>query len=359
MLTKFRTFQKAFTSLSTSKFHSSQALKAQVTVRDALTSAMADEIERDSSVFLMGEEVGQYNGAYKVSKGLYDKFGPKRIWDTPISEMGIAGVGVGAAMYGLRPIVEFMTMNFAMQAIDHIVNSAAKLKYMSGGDLECPIVFRGPNGASAAVAAQHSQCYAAWYSQIPGLKVVAPYDAEDARGLLKASIRDPNPVVFLENELMYGQAFEVADSIMGKDFVLPIGKAKIQREGKHISIITFSKMVGKSVEAAEILAKEGIDVEVVNLRTLKPLDRKTIIESVKKTHRCITVEEGFPQCGVGSEICALLMESSAFDYLDAPVERVVGADVPLPYSFGLEQQALPQVQNIVNVVRKVMRGAKL
>jgi len=359
MISKLRGFSKVLSTNSLFKFHTSKPLKAQLTVREALGSAMADEIERDPRVFLMGEEVGQYNGAYKVSKGLYDKFGPSRIWDTPISEMGFAGIGCGAAMYGLRPIIEFMTFNFSMQAIDHIVNSAAKLKYMSGGDLECPIVFRGPNGAAAAVAAQHSQCFAAWYSQIPGLKVVAPYDVEDARGLLKASIRDPNPVVFLENELMYGQSFEVPDYVLDKDFVLPLGKAKIQREGKHVTVVTFSKMVGKCLEAADILAKEGIEVEVINLRTLKPLDRHTIINSVKKTNRLVSVEEGYPQCGIGAEICALMMESSAFDYLDAPVERVTGMDVPLPYSPGLESMALPQVENVVNVIRKVLKGAKL
>lgn len=273
--------------------------------------------------------------------------------------MGFAGIGVGAGMYGLRPIIEFMTFNFAMQAIDHIINSAAKLRYMSGGDLDCPIVFRGPNGAAAAVAAQHSQCFAAWYSQIPGLKVISPYDVEDCRGLLKAAIRDPNPVVFLENELMYGVSFEASPEVLSKDFVLPIGKAKIQRPGKHITVTAFSKMVGKCLEAADILAKEGIEVEVINLRTIKPLDRKTIIESVKKTNRLVTVEEGYPQSGIGAEICALMMESSAFDYLDAPVERVTGLDIPLPYSPALEPKALPQVENIVNVIRKTLRGAKL
>lgn len=359
MFSKLKFLTKVLPSKSYASFHSSKALKAQVTVREALGNAMSEELERDPTVFLMGEEVGQYNGAYKVSKGLYDKFGPSRIYDTPISEMGFAGIGVGAGMYGLRPIIEFMTFNFAMQAIDHIINSAAKLRYMSGGDLDCPIVFRGPNGAAAAVAAQHSQCFAAWYSQIPGLKVISPYDVEDCRGLLKAAIRDPNPVVFLENELMYGVSFEASPEVLSKDFVLPIGKAKIQRPGKHITVTAFSKMVGKCLEAADILAKEGIEVEVINLRTIKPLDRKTIIESVKKTNRLVTVEEGYPQSGIGAEICALMMESSAFDYLDAPVERVTGLDIPLPYSPALEPKALPQVENIVNVIRKTLRGAKL
>jgi len=330
-----------------------------MTVREALGSAMADEIERDSNVFIIGEEVGQYQGAYKVTKGLYDKYGPSRVWDTPITEAGFAGIATGAAMNGLRPVCEFMTFNFAMQAIDHIINSAAKLRYMSAGELSVPIVFRGPNGAAAAVAAQHSQCYAAWYSHVPGLKVLSPYDAEDARGLLKAAIRDPNPVVFLENELMYGETFEVPDSVLDKDFVLPIGKAKVQREGKHVTIVSFSRDVGKALKAADVLAKDGIEVEVINLRTIRPLDSKTIIDSVKKTNRLITLEGGFPQSGVGAEICALMMESSAFDYLDAPVERITGLDIPLPYAPNLEAMALPQIENIVNVVKKVVKGAKL
>jgi len=252
-----------------------------------------------------------------------------------------------------------MTFNFAMQAIDHIINSAAKIRYMSAGELSCPIVFRGPNGAASAVAAQHSQCYAAWYSHCPGLKVIAPYDAEDARGLLKAAIRDPNPVVFLENELMYNEVFEVSDKVMDKDFVLPIGKAKIQREGKHVTVVSFSRPVMKCLKAAEILAKEGIEVEVINLRTIRPMDFKTIVESVKKTSRLVTVEEGFPQCGIGAEICALMMESTAFDYLDAPVERVTGLDVPMPYAPNLEAMALPQPDNIVSAIKRVMKGAKL
>jgi len=330
-----------------------------MSVREALGSAMAEEIERDEKVFVIGEEVGQYQGAYKVTKGLYDKFGPSRIWDTPITEAGFAGIATGAAMHGLKPVCEFMTFNFAMQAIDHIINSAAKLRYMSAGELDVPIVFRGPNGAAAAVAAQHSQCFAAWYSHIPGLKVIAPYDVEDARGLLKAAIRDPNPVVFLENELMYGETFEVSDSVLDKNFVLPIGKAKIQREGKHCTIVTFSRDVGKALKAAETLAQEGIELEVINLRTIRPLDSKTIIDSVKKTNRLVTLEGGFPQSGVGAEICALMMESSAFDYLDAPVERITGLDIPLPYAPNLEAMSLPQVENIVNVVKKVVQGSKL
>lgn len=273
---------------------------------------MDEEIERDSKVFLMGEEVAQYNGAYKISKGLYDKWGPKRIVDTPISEIGFTGIGVGAAMYGLRPIIEFMTWNFALQSIDHIINSAAKIHYMSAGDLTCPIVFRGLNGAAAGVAAQHSQDFSAWYASCPGLKVLAPWSAEDARGLLKAAIRDNNPVIFLENEIMYGKSFEKTPEIMDKDFVLPIGKAKVEREGTDVSIVTFSRMVGESLEVAKTLEKEGISVEVINLRTLRPIDRDAIVKSVKKTHRLVTVEEGWPQCGIGAEICGIVMESNFF-----------------------------------------------
>jgi len=360
MLSKFKALYSPLAKTATRSFHASKSLKGhQLTVREALGSAMLDEMERDENIFVMGEEVAQYQGAYKVTKGLYDKFGAGRVWDTPITEAGFAGIGCGAAMYGLRPIIEFMTFNFAMQAIDHIVNSAAKIRYMSAGELSCPIVFRGPNGVASAVAAQHSQCFAAWYSQIPGLKVVAPYDAEDCRGLLKAAIRDPNPVVFLENELMYGETFEVSDEVMGKDFVLPIGKAKIQREGKHVTVVAFSRPISKCLKAAEILAKEGIEVEVINLRTIRPMDFKTIVDSVKKTSRLVTVEEGFPQSGVGAEICALMMESSAFDYLDAPVERITGLDIPMPYAPNLEAMAIPQVDNIVNAIKRVVKGAKL
>lgn len=326
----------------------------KITVREALNTALDEEIERDSRVFLMGEEVAEYDGAYKISKGLFKKWHAKRIIDTPISEMGFTGIGVGAAMQGLRPIIEFMTFNFSMQAIDQVINSAGKIHYMSAGILNCPIVFRGLNGAAFGVAAQHSQCYAAWYTHCPGLKVVSPWSAEDARGLLKSAIRDDNPVIFLENEPMYGVAFEVDEKVLDKDFLLPIGKAKVEREGKDCSIITFSKMVQFSLEAAKILEKEGISVEVVNLRTLRPMDTPTIINSIKKTHRCVTVEEGWATCGIGAEICALTHETSAFDYLDSPVVRITGADVPMPYAKNLEQLALPQIEHIVRGVKKTL-----
>lgn len=310
---------------------------------------MEDELKRDPSVFLMGEEVARYHGAYKVSQDLYKKFGEERVIDTPITEAGFAGVGVGAALAGLRPIIEFMTFNFSMQGIDHVVNSAAKGKYMSAGDLDCPIVFRGLNGSSAGVGAQHSQCFGAWYAHVPGLKVVMPWSLEDVRGLLKASIRDNNPVVFLENEIMYGQSFKTTPEIMDPDFVIPLGKAKIERPGKDVTIVACSKMVGFSLDAAqELKEKHDIDAEVINLRTIRPLDRPTIIESVKKTNRLVTVEEGWPQHGIGAEICATMMESSAFDYLDAPVERITGADVPTPYAISIEKAAFPQVDNIVS-----------
>jgi len=328
-------------------------------VRVALMSAMAEEMERDDSVFLMGEEVGQYLGAYKVSRGLLEKFGEKRVIDTPITEMGFAGLAVGAAMSGLRPICEFMTWNFSMQAIDHVVNSAAKTLYMSGGQQKVPIVFRGPNGAAAAVAAQHSQCFAAWYGSVPGLKVIAPYDAEDCRGLLKSAIRDDNPVACLENEIMYGQKFRVSDEVLSKDFLIPIGKAKIQREGTDVTITTFSRAVQIALEAAKILAEQGISVEVINLRSIRPLDRKTIINSVKKTSRLVTLEEGWPQHGVGAEIISLVNESDAFDYLDHPPVRITGADVPMPYSKALEDIAMVQIDNIVNTTKLVCyRGKK-
>jgi len=301
---------------------------------------------------LMGEEVAQYQGAYKVSKGLWQKYGSKRVIDTPITDMGFAGIATGAAYQGLRPIVEFMTFNFSMQAIDHVVNSAAKQFYMTGGDCNVPIVFRGPNGAAAGVAAQHSQCFAAWYSSVPGLKVVAPWSSEDAKGLLKSAIRDPNPVVVLENELLYGTPFPMSDEAQGKDFLIPIGKAKVEREGTHVTIVTFSKMVGVCLEIAKTLEQDGISVEVVNLRTLRPLDRESIIKSVKKTHHLVTVEEGWPQCGIGAEIAALVMESEAFDYLDAPVERITGADVPMPYAIPLEKLALPQQPDIIEVIKR-------
>jgi len=319
----------------------------QMTIRDALNSALDEEMARDERVFVMGEEVAQYQGAYKVTKGLFQKYGEKRIFDTPITEMGFAGIATGAAYKGLRPVCEFMTFNFAMQAIDQIVNSAAKQAYMTNGDMNVPVVFRGPNGAAAGVAAQHSQCFAAWFSQVPGLKVITPWNAEDCRGLLKSAIRDPNPVVFLENELLYGQAFPVSEEAQSPDFLLPIGKAHVERAGTDVSLISFTKMVGYCMEAADKLAAQGISAEVLNLRTLRPLDRDAIIATAKKTHRVVAVEEGWPQCGIASEICAILMESEAFDYLDAPVERVTGADIPMPYATALEKAALPQVEDIL------------
>jgi pyruvate dehydrogenase E1 component beta subunit len=313
------------------------------TVREALRDAMLEEMTRDGEVFLMGEEVAEYQGAYKVTQGLLDEFGADRVIDTPITEHGFAGLAVGAAFGNLKPIVEFMTFNFAMQAIDQIINSAAKTLYMSGGQMGCPIVFRGPNGAAARVAAQHSQCYASWYAHCPGLKVISPWSAADAKGLLKAAIRDPNPVIFLENEVLYGQSFDVPTD---PEFVLPIGKAKIVRPGKDVTITAFSIMVGKALEAAEKLAEEGIDAEVIDLRTIRPLDMGTIVASVQKTNRIVTVEEGWAYSGIGSEIAARIMEQ-AFDHLDAPVGRVAGADVPMPYAANLERLALPQSENIV------------
>ena len=321
----------------------------RATVREALRDAMAEEMRRDGKIFLMGEEVAQYQGAYKVSQGLLEEFGAKRVIDTPITEHGFAGLGVGAAFGGLKPIVEFMTFNFAMQAIDQIINSAAKTHYMSGGQMTCPIVFRGPNGAAARVGAQHSQCYASWYAHVPGLRVLAPWSAADAKGLLKAAIRDPNPVIFLENEILYGQSFDMPDD---PDFVLPIGKAKIERPGKDVTIVAFSIMVGKALAAAEELAKSGIDAEVINLRSIRPFDTETIVASVKKTSRLVSVEEGWPFAGIGSELAALVMEE-AFDWLDAPVKRVHGLDVPLPYAANLEKMALPQIDTIVEAARAV------
>jgi pyruvate dehydrogenase E1 component beta subunit len=321
-----------------------------ITVREALRDAMAAEMDADPNVFLMGEEVAQYQGAYKISQGLLDRFGPKRIIDTPITEHGFTGMAVGAAMNGLRPIVEFMTFNFAMQAIDQIINSAAKTLYMSGGQMGCPIVFRGPNGAASRVAAQHSQDYASWYAHCPGLKVVAPYSAADAKGLLRAAIRDPNPVIFLENEILYGQHF---DCPADPDFILPIGRAKIERTGTHVTIVAYSIMVGVALHAAEDLAKHGIEAEVINLRTLRPLDIGTIVESVKKTSRLVTVEEGWPYAGIGAEISMQVIEQ-AFDWLDAPPIRVHGADVPLPYAANLEKRALPQPQWVVDAVRRIV-----
>jgi len=321
----------------------------KMTVREALRDAMAEEMRKDGQVFLMGEEVAQYQGAYKVSQGLLEEFGDKRVIDTPITEHGFAGLGVGAAFGGLKPIVEFMTFNFAMQAMDQIINSATKTHYMSGGQMTCPIVFRGPNGAAARVAAQHSQCYASWYAHVPGMRVLAPWSAADAKGLLKAAIRDPNPVIFLENEILYGQQFEVPED---PEFVLPIGRAKIERPGKDITITAFSIMVGKALHAAEELAKVGIDAEVINLRSLRPFDTETIVASIKKTNRLVSVEEGWPFAGIGSELAAQMMDH-AFDWLDAPVKRVAGLDIPLPYAANLEKMALPQAENIVKAAREV------
>jgi len=319
------------------------------TLRESLRDAMAEEMRRDEKVFLMGEEVAQYQGAYKVSQGLLEEFGEDRVIDTPITEIGFTGLATGASFAGLRPIVEFMTFNFSMQAMDHIINSAAKTLYMSGGQMGSSIVFRGANGAASRVGAQHSQCFAAWYSQVPGLKVVSPWSGADAKGLLKAAIRDPNPVVFLENELLYGTTFDVPAS---DDFVIPIGKAKIERAGADVTITAFSRMVGFALEAAELLAAEGISAEVINLRTIRPLDTATIINSVKKTNRVISVEEGWPQSGVGAEIVAQVMEK-AFDYLDAPVTRVTGEDVPMPYAANLEALALPTPEKIAAAAKAV------
>ena len=321
-----------------------------MTVREALREAMSEEMRRDPDVFLMGEEVGQYQGAYKISQGMLDEFGPQRVIDTPITEHGFTGLAVGAAFAGLKPVVEFMTFNFAMQAIDHIINSAAKTHYMSGGQLNCSIVFRGASGAAARVAAQHSQDYAAWYGQIPGLKVVMPYSAADAKGLLKSAIRDPNPVVFLENEILYGKSFEVPKV---DDWLVPIGKARIARVGHHVTIVSFGIGMTYALAAAEKLAAEGIEAEVIDLRTIRPMDLATIVESVKKTNRCVAVEEGFPQFSVTSEIAAQLM-THAFDYLDAPVARVAGKDVPMPYAANLEKLALPNADEVVAAAKAVL-----
>ena len=320
------------------------------TVREALRDAMALEMRRDGDVFLLGEEVAQYQGAYKISQGLLDEFGPRRVIDTPITEHGFTGMAVGAALNGLRPIVEFMTFNFAMQAMDQIINSAAKTLYMSGGQMGCPIVFRGPNGAASRVGAQHSQCYASWYAHVPGLKVVAPWSSADAKGLLRAAIRDPNPVIVLENEILYGQTF---DCPVDDDFIVPIGKAKIERAGTRVTIVAFSIMVGTALKAAEILAEQGIEAEVINLRSLRPLDTATIVESVKKTSRLVTVEEGWPFAGIGAEVAMQIIEH-AFDWLDAPPVRVHGLDVPLPYAANLEKLALPQPDWVVNAVKKIV-----
>ena len=321
-----------------------------MTVREALRQAMSEEMRRDKSVFLMGEEVGQYQGAYKISQGMLDEFGPERVIDTPITEHGFTGLAVGAGFAGLKPIVEFMTFNFAMQAMDQIINSAAKTLYMAGGQMGCPIVFRGPNGAAARVAAQHSQDYAAWYSSVPGLKVLMPYTAADSLGLLKSAIRDPNPVIFLENEILYGKSFEVPKV---DDWIVPIGKAKVSRPGKHVTIVSFGIGMTYALSAADKLAAEGIEAEVIDLRTIRPMDIATIVESVKKTNRCVTVEEAWPQCSVGSEIAAQVM-THAFDYLDAPVARVNGKDVPMPYAANLEKLALPNVDEVVQAAKSVL-----
>jgi pyruvate dehydrogenase E1 component beta subunit len=322
-----------------------------MTVREALRDAMAEEMRRDDSVFLMGEEVAQYQGAYKISQGLLDEFGPKRIIDTPITEHGFTGMAVGAAMDGLRPIVEFMTFNFAMQAMDQIINSAAKTLYMSGGQMGCPIVFRGPNGAAARVAAQHSQDYASWYAHCPGLKVLAPWSSADAKGLLKAAIRDPNPVIMLENEILYGQTFACPTDA---DFVLPIGRAKVERPGRDVTLVAYSLMVGVAMQAAAELADQGIEAEVINLRSLRPLDTATVVESVKKTSRIVTVEEGWPFAGIGAEVNMQVIEN-CFDWLDAPPARVAAADVPLPYAANLEKLALPHPQWVVDAVKRSLQ----
>jgi pyruvate dehydrogenase E1 component beta subunit len=322
---------------------------APITVREALRDAMAAEMRANGDVFLIGEEVAQYQGAYKISQGLLDEFGPKRVIDTPITEHGFTGLAVGAALNGLRPIVEFMTFNFAMQAMDQLINSAAKTLYMSGGQMGCPIVFRGPNGAASRVAAQHSQCYASWYAHVPGLKVVSPWSSADAKGLLRSAIRDPNPVIVLENEILYGHTF---DCPTDPDFIVPIGKAKIERAGSQVTIVAFSMMVDVALKAAEALAGEGIDAEVINLRSLRPLDTATIIESVKKTNRIVSVEEGWPFAGIGAEVAMQVIEH-AFDWLDAPPVRVHGMDVPLPYAANLEKLALPQPGWVVDAVKKL------
>jgi pyruvate dehydrogenase E1 component beta subunit len=322
---------------------------ATLTVREALRDAMAEEMRRDGDVFVMGEEVAEYQGAYKVTQGLLQEFGENRVIDTPITEHGFAGIGVGAAFLGLKPVVEFMTFNFSMQAIDHIINSAAKTLYMSGGQMGCPIVFRGPNGAASRVGAQHSQCFASWYAHIPGLKVVAPYSAADAKGLLKSAIRDPNPVIFLENELIYGSSFDVPDD---EDHIVPIGKAAVVREGSDVTITAFSICVRHALEAADALAQMGIEAEVIDLRTIRPLDTETVLESVRKTNRLVNIEEGWPFAGIGAEISALVCDQ-AFDYLDAPPIRVCAEDVPLPYAANLEKLALPNVEKIIQAVKTV------
>jgi len=333
---------------------SASSQNKQLTNRDALNMALDEELARDDRVFIMGEEVAQYDGAYKVTRGLWKKYGDKRVIDTPITEMGFSGLAVGAAFHGLRPILEFMTFNFSMQAIDQVINSAAKTMYMSGGTINVPIVFRGPNGCAKGVAAQHSQCFAAWYAHCPGLKVVSPYDAEDCKGLLKAAVRDPDPVVFLENEITYGQSFDIDEKVLDPSFVLPIGKAKVMKAGSDITIVGHSIGVGFAMDAAVELEKQGISVEVINLRSIRPLDMDTINESIKKTNHCITVEGGWPQHGVGAEISASISEGPAFHYLDAPVIRICGVDAPMPYAATLEAAATPQPHNIVAAVKRVL-----
>eukprot|EP01096_Ripella_sp_DP13-Kostka_P014106 TRINITY_DN626_c0_g1_i1.p1 TRINITY_DN626_c0_g1~~TRINITY_DN626_c0_g1_i1.p1 ORF type:complete len:380 (+),score=156.19 TRINITY_DN626_c0_g1_i1:50-1141(+) len=338
------------------RFYSTEKAPINMTVRDALNQALDEELERDPDVFVMGEEVGQYQGAYKVTKGLYQKYGEKRIIDTPITEMGFAGIGVGAALNGLKPVIEFMTFNFSLQAIDHIINSAAKTKYMSGGDLNCPIVFRGPNGPPTSVGAQHSQCFAAWFGSVPGLKVVAPANCDDAKGLLKAAIRDPNPVVVLESEILYNVSFPLSVEAQDKDFLIPIGKAKIETPGTDVTLISYSRGVQLCLDAAQELAKQGISAEVLNLRSIRPIDINAIVDSVQRTNRVVTVEEGWVHHGVGAEIIALINEY-AFDYLDAPVERVASADIPMPYSKILEDEAMVQVSKIVNAAKRSLNRA--
>ncbi|XP_063827237.1 pyruvate dehydrogenase E1 component subunit beta, mitochondrial [Ostrinia nubilalis] len=341
--------------LSRRSFSTSKALAAKpVTVRDALNQAIDEEMEKDERVFVLGEEVAQYDGAYKVTRGLWKKYGDKRVIDTPITEAGFAGIAVGAAFAGLRPICEFMTFNFSMQAIDHVINSAAKTYYMSAGQVPVPIVFRGPNGAAAGVGAQHSQCFGAWYSHCPGLKVLMPYSSEDAKGLMKAAIRENDPVVVLEDEILYGIPFPMSDEALSSDFVLPIGKAKIEREGKHITVVCAGRATDTALQAANELAGKGIECEVINLRSLRPLDFDTIARSIAKTHHLVTVEQGWPQSGIGAEICARVMESSAFFELDAPVWRVTGADVPMPYARSLEALALPRPADVTAAAAAVL-----
>ncbi|KAG5366307.1 Pyruvate dehydrogenase E1 component subunit beta [Yarrowia sp. B02] len=347
--------QAAIRMMGQARAASTEGGATNMTVRDALNTALREEMDRNDNVFIMGEEVGQYNGAYKVTKGLLDKFGEKRVVDTPITEMGFAGVCVGAALAGLTPVCEFMTWNFAMQAIDQIINSGAKTYYMSGGTQQCNVTFRGPNGAAAGVGAQHSQDFTGWYGQIPGLKVVSPYSSEDAKGLLKAAIRDPNVTVFLENEIMYGESFPMSEEAMSPDFVLPLGKAKIEREGKDITLVGHSRNVETALKAADLLKKHhNVDAEVINLRTVKPLDTETIFNSIKKTNRLVSVEAGFPAFGMGSELCGVVNDSWAWDYLDAPIQRVTGAEVPTPYAIELENFAFPTPETVVKASKDAL-----